>query len=152
MLKREEVISELERRMWTITAYNGYPLSVVDVKRNPSVPDEMFPCVNVYEMPDRVISQATRSGHPVSKRKIQIVIEFWLEFSDDRAASQEVIDFYNSVRWAIFNDGNTLGGLGVALTEEEATQIVKPLQGRKTVGMGISLSVDYVDSLVNPIT
>lgn len=151
LIARERLVQEIENRMWAIAIIAGYPLTVADVQRNPSRVNELFPCVNIFEDVDRVTDRTQRGGQPQHRRQLDLAIEFWLIPTDERLGSKEIIEFYQSVRWALFKDGDTLGLSGTQLLEVETSEVLKPAKkGDLLIGMGVKFLAVFVDAMVDP--
>lgn len=150
-IAREKLVSEIENRLWSISTANSYPMTVGDIQRNPGKVNEVFPCVNVFEGPDKVLSGSTRGGFPSTKREMEVTLEFWIEPDDERKASADVITFYQCIRWALLKDGPTLGLSSTSLEEVDTSDVMVPIKkGDLLAGMGVKFIAKFVDNVVDP--
>ena len=153
MLQRERIVRELEKRAWGVRESSGYALTVRDVLRNPADVPTAFPSVSIFELSDRVEQTVGRhfDEAPSNMRVLALDVEFFLEAESDESSGSECFDFYEALRWAIFYDGWSLGGVAnLGLTEVELSPVVKPGLGNNVVGACITFNARYTDDLERP--
>ena len=149
-MKREELVTEVQRRFAGIKTANGYTLDVNHVFRNPEEEPNpsIMPLVNLFEMPDLLVSQKDRGATkpPIATRELVVVAECWMVATSEGKASKEISQFLKAARVAIFNDGITLGKKGViGVAEIEVSRVYRPAIGNGVVGIGQVLRIRYLE-------
>lgn len=144
---RAQAVAELEKRLLNITKTLGHPFDIACVQRNPKVPATLFPAVNIFEDEDVLDLQFVGGDFRGSTtRKLSIILEFWREPAAEYSISSDLLTFYKSIRYVLFNDGDTLGGACIQLEESKLSGIMRTMTGKDIVGMGLLLSLMYRDS------
>jgi len=147
MVRREEIIRELESRLWEITESNGFAYTVASVARNPIDVSTEFPCCNIYEMDDRVLSDdGKKTVFPVYKRELEIILELIIEPAMEASASVELMNFYENVRKAIFKDGDASLN-GKCRFYEKAVSRPIAIPSNKTFALWVLYGAEYVDKI-----
>lgn len=145
MVKRELIVREIEKRLWNIKQINGYSFDIT-VFRNPIDVPVTFPCVNIYEMDDKVVSRdkSTRFTTPTYKRELEIIIEAVIECPDESTASIDLFTLYEDIRKALFADGDgSLGGLGELYEKAVSRPVTVP--SYRALAVWILFGVEYID-------
>jgi hypothetical protein len=156
MSLRNDIVTEFERRMWSIKVANGYSWDVMDVRRNPKEPNVVFPCVNIFEMEDPIILHESTLRGPLLveyHRTLNLTIEFYVEEPVSDAGGALAEAFAGMVRYAVFMTAgvrdDSLGGLNpsVMVDEKRASHVIRPpfVKGKSIIGRGIDFVVDYFD-------
>jgi hypothetical protein len=144
-MPRDTAMAEIERRLWTITTTNGYPVTVVSVVRNPELPMTRFPCVNVFEMDDEITTRLIGGGRGWYLRDLEVIIEFWREITVDGRGAIDAKEMKNAVMHALFDDGDDLGGACEAFLEKSMSRVMHPPLGKPVVGMALTATLQYTD-------
>lgn len=149
---RQEIAQEIEKRLWAITTADGYSVTMASVLRNPGTVPSVFPQVNIFEGEDLVEEKILGNviGGGVQGpyiRKWVMTIEFWKELvaEEEDGSSDDAIKMANGVKYALFNDGSTLGGLCDEIVEVGLSPVIRPPIGRRAVGMGLDVEITYTD-------
>jgi hypothetical protein len=142
MFEREDIIVEFMQRLSSITG-------VQYTARNPDkVPskDEM-PCIQLFEMEDKVEETKMRGDVPIAyRRAFEVITEHFIKGTTDEKASKELIAFLKLCKQKIYADGQTLGKR-CSLEETGAGRILRPESGSHIAGMGISWKIRYVETI-----
>lgn len=141
MLKREEIVRELWRRMTTVEG-------VEYTSRNPDVAPSIdnLPLVNIFELDDRVEKHDMRGGVPVYFRVLQVVFETFIKGTSAGDSSAELFTFLAKVKTKLYEGGPTLGGLCTVL-EVEQSRVLQPEIGSYVVGIGTVLELRYIEDV-----
>ena len=141
MLEREEIIEELQRRMWLVT---GIKKVARNTKAEPSVDD--LPYIGIFELPDVVEEVDTRGATkpPDYRRRMGVMIESFIAASSEGASSQEMFIFVGELKKQLYTGGQTLGGL-CAFREVDYSRVLRPPAGDNTIGIGIALEIVYIE-------
>lgn len=146
-MKREDIVREVEKRLWDVTTAGGYGLDLAEVLRNPAEEVRRFPCVCLFEMDDEVVDGGNKGQRHAAlsyNRRLRLILECWRQAGSDAAAGQEAVELYDAVRKSLFRDAGLLNGLA-RLTETKVSRVMKPPFGERTVGMALFLQAAYVD-------
>ena len=146
-MQRDNVVKEVQKRIYQITTGNGYDFSVNKVERNPEEqpdPDSM-PLVQIFEFPEITLTNSTRGGMPIQTKELQLVVEFFYKSASQGATTPDIIKFLRYIRKTIFQDGIALGGVAKEIVETEVSRVLRPPLGNRIVGMGEVLAIKYVE-------
>lgn len=148
-MTRNDVIFEIQRRLMTIQAGNGYPFSLTSVQRNPEeAPSrDKMPLMNVFELPEVTANATSEQGTkaPVYVKKLTVIVEMWVATATEEEASQGINDMLRSARKALFTGGCTLGKMVSLMREVEVSRVFRPGIGGSTAGLGMVLELTYVE-------
>ena len=154
-MTRDDITEEIQRRLSSITIVNGYSFDIVAVRRNPEVPPDPnhMPCAHLFEAGDRVVKPSNRgaSQPPIYKRRLSHIVEYWYKSTSDGQASKDISLFLAASRYALFNDGITLGGYAAEFSEVETTRVLRPGISNYVIGIGCTYSTEFVEDF-NSIT
>jgi hypothetical protein len=140
VLHRERIFTELERRM---TEVIGVGYVARNPGKEPSVDD--LPSICIFEMEDPVQEVHGRGAAPVYKREIKVVIEPFIKGSSDALSTKELMLFVKEVKKKIYEAPAGLGKLAHAVVETGASRVHRPPAGDHVAGIGISLTITYVE-------
>jgi len=144
MREREVILAKL----WELVAATS---GVGRTARNPVTPpnENDMPCINLFELDDLVDSSANRgaSQYPAYKRTLSVVIEVFASGSSEAAATKALGLFVQEMKKKIYQYGVSLGLANVEVLEESAGRILHPPDMERTVGIGISLRIKYVEDV-----
>ena len=144
MLEREAILSALWGRMAAVP-------DVARTARNPVNPPNAddLPCINIFEMRDRVVSVQQRgaSKPPAYKRELEVVLEPFVLGSSEPQATQELGTFVRKLKKKLYEGGVTLGIKGVEIEETGLTQVLRPPAVEKVAGIGIALTIKYIEDV-----
>jgi len=144
MGQRESAIRELQYRMWNVP---GVGLVLRNTSQEPAVSD--MPFIGIFELTDRIVEAGRRGGGvlPVYKREVDLVLEIFIAGSTEADASAELADFVSKVRAKLYEGGVTLGKRCSYITETGMSKVLRPPVGGNIAGIGISLTMTYVDDV-----
>ena len=144
MLKREQILEELWRRMAQVTG-------VASTARNPINPptESDMPRINLFELPDEVTIASTRgkTRTPVYRRESTILLECFTVAASEAAASKTLWAFVEQMKLQIYSGGNSLGMNGVEVEEKTTTEVYRPPDLENVAGVGIELGIAYVEDI-----
>jgi len=140
VLHRELIFTELEKRM---TEVEGVNYVARNPGKEPSVTD--LPSICIFEMEDPVSEVHGRGGAPIYKREVKAVIEPFIKGSSDAKASKELMAFVEKVKKKIYEAPAGLGKLAHQVIETGASRVHRPPAGDHVAGIGLSLTITYVE-------
>jgi hypothetical protein len=143
MLEREAIIQELWSRLASVT---GVAFTARNPKQEPSV--DNLPCIQFWEMDDKVEEESARGGYPSFKRSFDVVVEPFVLASTDASASKVLNDFIIEIKKQVYRDGVSLGGL-CRVSEAGSSRILRPPVGENVIGIGITFTFRYVETVAN---
>jgi hypothetical protein len=110
-----------------------------------------MPRINIFELPDKVEKAAKRGAtkHPSYIRKLEIALEAFVVSSSESAASKDLGLFVQELKKKLYEGGSNLGLNGVEVVETGASQILRPPNLDNVAGVGIILTVAYVENIAN---
>lgn len=138
MLLREQIMQELQDRMWDVP-------NVTFVARNPNVPlkPEQLPAIQFFEMIDPTEGRVEFDrGYPIYKRSLTVIIESFIKGSTEAASSKELSNFIRELKKKLYAGGPTLGDLCM-IAEVEAGRVLRPPPGDNMTGIGFVLAISY---------
>jgi len=149
-MQRDNIVVEVQRRLNSIKTINGYDLTVRYVFRNPeSEPSpELMPMSNIFEFPSITIDSKLRRGakeKPIYLKEFRLVMEHWYLSESRGDTSRDIMKYLKAARIAIFEDGQTLGGLASLVVEEEESRVYRPPVDPKAVGIGHVLCFNFTE-------
>jgi len=141
--EREEIVTELLNRMWTVPTVSW-------VARNPDEPPSIddLPAIQIFEMPDEAILKGFRSKFPEYARKLQVVLEFFINASARGAETQELHAFGKELKKKLYEGGANLGNRCV-FVEKEASRVLRPPIEGHVVGIGLVLEIEYIEKVAD---
>lgn len=143
MLERELIIQELWRRL---AAVPGVAYTARNPKAEPSV--DNMPCIQFFELDDKPEKHDHRgaTAYPAYRRTFQVVVEAFVKGSSDAAASKELGEFMQAVKKSLYTGGNVLHPNSFFL-ETEMSRMLRPPVGDNVIGVGIVLTIQYVEDI-----
>jgi len=144
VLHRESILVELEKRMTQVT---GVSFVARNPEADPGIND--LPCINIFEMADRVMETHGRGGAPVYKREIQIVLETFIKGTKEAKSTKELMAFLKLVKVKLYEVPAGLGGLVYRIREDEFSRVHRPGIGDHVAGIGMALTLVYVEDTSN---
>ena len=148
-MKRDIAIIEILKRINSIKIANGFSFDISLIQRNPDEEPsgDYMPSVSVFEFPDVTISKNKRGASipPVYQREMTVVLELWYRSSSEGETTRDIMTFLEYARYVLFNDGVTLNRKVNNIDEAETTRIYRPGLGNNIVGVGMVLTVEYLE-------
>jgi hypothetical protein len=124
---------------------------VKSTARNPVNPpkDGDFPRINIFEMDDAVKEKSMRGGsqYPSYKRDFSVLVETFIKASSEQAGPKELSLFIKELKKKMYESGATLGLKGVELSETATGEVLRPPNLDLVIGVGIVLSIRYVEDV-----
>lgn len=152
-MKRDDTVIEIQRRLNQIRIVNGYDLNLTFIERNPEEdPDPLrMPMASVFEFPDVTTEIRSRGSTipPCYRREFTILLELWYKSSSEGEVSRDISTFVRNARYALFNDGTTLGKVVTGLEEVELSRVYRPGLSGFIGGIGIVLKAQFVEDFNN---
>jgi len=153
-MKRENLVVEIMKRLYSIKTANGYVFDISMVVRNPENEPEIdhMPMTNLFEFPEITIDETKRRGAsqpPIYTKEMTIVLEHWYVSASRGETTKDIYKYLSSARKAIFQDGITLGRLCSGVKETEISRVYRPPVGNNVVGIGQVLSIHFVEDFAN---
>lgn len=139
MLEREQIIENLWRRLSTV---EGVAYTARNPKAEPN--SENMPCIQFFELSDKVVHTSQRGGYPIYKRSFQVVIELFVKASSDSASSKALGSFMEKLKRSLYEGGPSLGGL-CSFSEDGTSQMIRPPTGDNIIGTGMGITILYVE-------
>jgi hypothetical protein len=150
---RDDAVVEIQRRLNRIRIINGYGLNLTFIERNPEEdPDpRRMPMASIFEFPDTTIEIKKRGASvpPAYRREFTILVELWYKSESEGEVSGDISTFVRNVRYALFNDGTTLGRLITGLAEVELSRVYRPGIQNHVVGIGMVLKAHFIEDFNN---
>ena len=141
MLRREEILGELWRRIYSIP---GIRRAVRNPDSAPNLSD--LPSVGIIEHGDSVISRTKRNDVVAHKRKLRIALEVFVNGATEESATQELLSFVYEVKKAVYAGGASLGDR-CEITEVDATQVVSVAGGEHIRAIGLGFDIYYAEHI-----
>jgi len=146
MLEREAIIQEFWSRLSQVT---GVQFTARNPKTEPSV--DNLPCIQFWEMDDKVEEIDGRGGYPAHKRAFDVVAECFIKSSSDAEATKDLNDFIIELKKKVYVDGQSLAGL-CRISEVEYSRILRPPVGENVIGIGITFRFRYIETVAKLFT
>ena len=144
MKEREIIIAELWRRMRSVS---GMVRTGRNPKKQPSLED--LPWSAVYELGDLVEGARMRGGLPAYKRRLTVIVETYINATTEGGATEELGDFIQLLKIAIYAGGPSLGGTCSEIVEVDASQVIRPAIGGNSIGIGLAFDIVYTEQIEN---
>lgn len=139
----------IERETWAQALWSRLAgvEGMVYTARNPKAQPtfDRIPFAQFFELEDNVEATSSRGGWPVFKRRSRIVVEIFIAGTTEGSATQELGTFVRKVKRAIFNGGVNLGGACAEIREIAQSQVLRPQDGKPTIGIGLVYDVLYIE-------
>jgi len=142
--EREVIIAELWRRVRSVAGINR---TARNPKKQPSLDD--MPWSAIYELGDLVEDSRMRGGLPAYKRQLTVIIETYINAVNEGGATEELGDFIQLLKIAIYTGGPTLGGRCSEIKEVDASQVLRPAVGGNAIGIGLAFDIIYIEQIEN---
>jgi hypothetical protein len=146
-LVRDNIIKEVQKRLYEIKTTNGFDFDVALVTRNPEEEPspEQMPMCQVFEFPEVTLQNSTRGGKPIYTKELQIVVESWYNSDSQGSSTPDILKFLKYKRKQLFKDGVSLGGLASEMIEMEVSRVMRPPIGNNIVGIGQVLQIKFIE-------
>ncbi len=116
-------------------------------KKQPSLED--LPWCAIYELGDLVEEGRMRGGLPAYKRRLTVIVETYIDATKEGRATEELGDFIQLLKIAIYAGGPSLGGTCNEIVEVDASQIIRPPIGGNSIGIGLAFDIIYIEKIEN---
>jgi len=140
MLERELIVRELWKRMSQV---DGVQYTARNPKATPDTND--LPCIQFFELNDKVIGTSSRGGYPIYKRVLSVAIELIVNSEKEAACSKELGEFSQATKKKLYEGGVTLGGRNCEIKETDATRVMRPPVGENSAMIGFGLDITYIE-------
>jgi hypothetical protein len=144
MKERETIIAELWKRIRSVSGINRTGRNPA---KQPSLDD--LPWAAIYELGDLVEDFRMRGNLPAYKRRLTVIVETYINGTMEGRATEELGDFIQLLKIAIYTGGPTLGGTCSEILEADASQIIRPPIGGHAIGIGIAFDIKYTEHIEN---
>lgn len=143
MLERELLIQELWRRLADV---EGVAYTARNPKAEPSVSD--MPCIQFFELDDEPKKSSSRgvSQSLAYRREFKVIIEAFVKGTTDAKASQELGAFMIKMKRSLYTGGNVLTQ-NTEFLESAMSRMLRPPVGDNVIGVGITLTIQYIEDI-----
>lgn len=144
MIRRDNILSELHKRMVTVP---GVGMVARNPKDHPTADD--FDCIHIFEFPEKTASIKTRGNKlPLLFKEMEVIVECFALASSEPASTKALYAFVKEIKKVIYAGGNaTLDGICTSIIEKETSRVLRPPIGAPVAGIGLVFEVTFIDDL-----